>query len=74
MAFIRTKKHRLLDNNTYMLQSEWTSSRDVEMNDGKTLEEKLSPLTQDITEIKLVTSLPSNAASNPTTLYVLIDS
>jgi hypothetical protein len=44
------------------------------MNDGKTLEEKLAPLTQDITEIKLVTTLPSNAASNPTTLYVLIDS
>lgn len=41
MAFIRTKKHRLLDDNTYMLQSEWTSSRDVEMDNGNTLENTL---------------------------------
>ena len=73
MAFIRTKKHRLLDNNTYMLQSEWTSSRDIEMDNGKTLQDTLAPLTQDITEIKLVTALPSDASSHPTTLYVLID-
>lgn len=73
MAFIRTKKHRLLDDNTYMLQSEWTSSRDIEMDNGKSLQDTLAPLTQDITEIKLVTTLPSDASSHPTTLYVLID-
>ena len=74
MAFIRTKKHRLLDDNTYMLQSEWTSSQDVEMNDGSTVETALSLLNQDIKEIKVVTSLPSDVSSHPTTLYVLIDS
>ena len=73
MAFIRTKKHRLLDDNTYMLQSEWTSSRDIEMDNGKSLQDTLAPLTQDITEIKLVTALPSDASSHTTTLYVLID-
>lgn len=73
MAFIRTKKHRLLDDNTYILQSEWTSSRDIEMDNGQTLQDTLAPLTQDITEIKLVTALPSDASSHPTTLYVLID-
>ena len=73
MAFIRTKKHRLLDDNTYMFQSEWTSSRDIEMDNGKSLQDTLASLTQDITEIKLVTTLPSDASSHPTTLYVLID-
>lgn len=74
MAFIRTKKRRLLEDNSYILQSEWTSSRDVEMADGTTLEESMSLLNQDIKAIKLVTSLPPDASSNPTTLYVLIDS
>ena len=73
MAFIRTKRRRLLDDNTYILQSEWTSSQDVEMNDGNTVETALSLLNQDIKEIKVVTSLPSDAASHTTTLYVLID-
>ena len=72
MAFIRTKKHRLLDDNTYILQSEWTSSRDIEMDNGKSLQDTLAPLIQDITEIKLVTTLPSDASSHPTTLYILI--
>ncbi len=74
MAFIRTKRRRLLDDNTYILQSEWTSSQDVEMSDGNTVETAVSLLNQDIKEIKVVTSLPSDAASHPTTLYVLIDS
>ena len=74
MAFIRTKRRRLLDDNTYILQSEWTSSQDVEMSDGNTVETAVSLLNQDIKEIKVVTSLPSDAASNTTTLYVLVDS
>lgn len=39
-GFFKTKKYRLTDSG-YKLQSEWTSSETVEMNDGSTVEEKM---------------------------------
>lgn len=40
-GYIRTIRHRFTDGN-YIKQSEWTSSNDIEMDDGSTLEEKMS--------------------------------
>ena len=68
--FIKTKKYRLLDTGDYKLQSEWTSAQTTYMDDNRTVQEALAPLIQDITEIKLVKTLPEDAASHPTTLYL----
>lgn len=60
-----------------------TSAIDVKFKDGTTGEDKaaalketgskLSNLTTDISEIKKVSSLPGDAASHPTTLYLITD-
>ena len=41
-GFIKTKRYRKLENNQYMIQSEWTHSDSVEFDDGTTLTEKMS--------------------------------
>lgn len=43
-GFFRTKKYRKIDDETYKLQSEWTSSDTVEFSDGKTAQEKLGDI------------------------------
>ncbi len=63
-GFFKTKKYRKTDGG-YKLQSEWTSSETVEMNDGTTLENKLkwksvSSATEGLTGINTV-SIPENA-------------
>ena len=63
MAFIRTKRRRLLDDNTYILQSEWTSSRDVELNNGNTLEESMTNAEQNISNISSRTETLENDIS-----------
>lgn len=82
---IRTVRYRLVDGN-YIKQSEWTNSNDVEMDDGTNLEDTMTHaqtrmsllesnvalLNQNITEIKVVSSLPSDASSNSTTAYFVI--
>lgn len=56
----------------------WTKASDVEFNDGETAEDKVMALSNllkaltangAITEMKIVSSLPSDAASHPTTFY-----
>lgn len=70
-GFIKTKKHRLLDSGEYKLQSEWTSAQTTYMDDNTTtVQEVLAPLIQDIKEIKVVETLPEDAADHPTTLYL----
>lgn len=72
-GFIKAKRYRFLDSGNYQLESAWTSSQTTYMDDGSTLQDALQSLRQDITEIKVVTSLPSDAASHPTTLYLVVD-
>lgn len=87
-GFIKARRYRLLDSGDYHLESAWTSANTTYMKDNSTtvqskiesidgnivtINSTLQPLTQSITEIKLVTSLPSDAASHPTTLYLIID-
>ena len=72
-GFIKAKRHRLLDSGDYKLESAWTSADTVYMDDNATLSDTLMPLMQDIKEIKLVTVLPSDAASHPNTLYLIVD-
>lgn len=55
----------------YRKISEWQLAKDVECADGQTVEEKLNGLTQNITEIKVVSALPSDASSHTTTLYIV---
>lgn len=55
-GFLKTKKYRKTDSG-YKLQSEWTSSQTVQMNDGNTLEENLGA-------IKGITSSLSSTSSN----------
>ena len=77
-GFLKTKKYRLLDTGDYKLQSEWTSAQTTYMDDNETtvqetiteISDTLKPLIQDITEIKLVETLPEDAADHPTTLYL----
>ena len=78
-GFLKTKKYRLLDKDKgeYKLQSEWTSAQTTYMNDDSTVQDAitgisdtLKPLIQHITEIKLVETLPEDAADHPTTLYL----
>lgn len=70
-GYIKAKRYRKLDSGDYQLESQWASSTSVFMGSGKTVEETVSPLVQDVTEIKVVSALPSDAASHPTTLYLL---
>ena len=63
MAFIRTKKHRLLDDNTYMLQSEWTSSHDVEMDDGKNIEESIKNTNTRVSTLETKVTTLENSVS-----------
>lgn len=55
-GFFKTKKYRKTDSG-YKLQSEWTSSQTVQMDDGKTLEENLGA-------VKGITSSLSSTSSN----------
>ena len=43
-GFKKTKKYRKLSDGNYQLQSEWTSSQTVQMDNGKTLEEQMANL------------------------------
>lgn len=55
-GFFKTKKYRKTDSG-YKLQSEWTSSQTVQMDDGNTLEENLGA-------VKGITSSLSSTSSN----------
>ena len=90
-GIIKAKRYRLLESGDYQLESAWTSSQTVFMDNGDTLEKtvktvnnsitsanksitsinnSLQPIIQNVTEIKVVSSLPSDASSHPTTLYI----
>lgn len=53
--------------------SEWTLAENIECGDGKSVETKISDLTQDISKIKVVLSLPEEAKDNPDTLYLVVE-
>lgn len=73
-GFLKAKRHRLLDTGDYQIESAWTSASTVYMSDDTTtVKEALEPLVQNISEIKVVNSLPEDAASHPTTLYLIVD-
>lgn len=67
------KFRKLVDEATKLWQriSFWTKACDVEFDNGKDLESTMSHLTANgaITEVKIVNSLPPDAASHPTTFY-----
>ena len=51
-GFIKTKRYRKLADNSYQIQSEWTHSDTVEMDDGKTLTDKINSITSSISSHK----------------------
>ena len=61
-GFFKTKKYRKTDNG-YKLQSEWTSSNTVEMDDGQVLQDKLTwkYMQESFTTGKDKASIPTNA-------------
>lgn len=60
-------------NKIWLRISFWTAASDVEFNDGKTAEEKVTNLTANgvIKYVQIVDSLPSNAAQHPDTFYLV---
>ena len=65
-------------NTVWQRISFWTDASDVEFADGETAEDKVMALSDlldaltangAITEVRLVSSLPADAASHPTTFY-----
>ena len=79
-VIITGRKYRERVGETWRRYSFWTKASDLEYNDGVDGQEKmdnversLGLLNQNIKEIKVVTSLPSNASNHPTTLYIITD-
>ena len=62
-GFLKTKKYRKTENG-YQLQSEWTSSQTVEMDDGFILEDKIDSIQTDISEIRAEVGEKANSAHN----------
>lgn len=60
-------------NKAWMRISFWTAASDVEFDDGKTAEEKVTNLTANgvIKYLKIVDSLPNDAAQHPDTFYLV---
>ena len=49
-GYKKAKRYRKVNESDYQLQSEWTSSDTVEMNDGTSLEDTITTINTDITD------------------------
>lgn len=75
------RKYRVMKDSAQSLWeriSFWTKAEDVELDDGSDVQtsmdgltNRINTLTTSVTEIKKVSSLPSDAASHPNTLYLI---
>ncbi len=79
------RKFRQKSGNGWIRYSFWTKSTDIEFTDGKNAEQKveginsqitalnhsLALLNQNIKNIRVVSALPSDAASHTDTLYII---
>ena len=72
METFRCVRH-ILQNGNYEKTSEWQLAKDVELENGKDVESYLKSMSANdsITEIQIVSALPSDAASHTTTLYLV---
>lgn len=68
----RCEKYTLTDGVFYKT-SEQQLAVDAICADGENVESKLQNLTQSISKIKMVSSLPSDAAQNTDTLYLVVE-
>ena len=66
-GFKKTKKYRKLSDGNYQLQSEWTSSQTVQMDNGKTLEEQMANLNVSDVSNSTVTYTQASNRTNITT-------
>lgn len=78
-GFSKVKRYRKTESG-YKLQSQWTSSETVEMNDGSILQDQLTAICGSLNGLSLVVctqaeydALSSDGSKSPKTLYFITE-